>query len=205
MVVPRRLGVVAEHRVEGPRSLERAETASDSQPVSGVSWYEASAFCRWAGRRLPTSAEWERAARGLDARRFPWGDEPLPNRRRCNFGGHVGRPTPVDAYPSGQSPCGLFDMAGNVNNWVEDIDWPGFGAWCAREGRLQDPVLDADLAARIGVRTARRVDRGGGFLTSPLCFDVLATTRPLGWDPGSREPWHGFRTARSLAAPPKGG
>ena len=86
-------------------------------------------------------------------------------------------------------------MAGNVNNWVQDVFWLGFGAHCLAAGRLADPVLDPDLAASLGVPVSRRVDRGGGFLTSAGCLEVLSCSHPLGWDPGARELWHGLRTA----------
>ena len=69
---------------------------------------------------------------------------------------------------------------------------------CAREGYLQDPVLDETLARKLNVPPTRRTDRGGGFMTAFSQFEVLSTTYPLGWDPGSREVWHGLRTAHSL-------
>lgn len=182
-------------QVSCPRSFERLELAGDLLPVSGVSWYEAAAFCAFEGRRLPTSAEWERAARGLDARLYPWGDAP-PTSARCNFAGRVGAPSPIGSYPLGVSPCGLHDCAGNVNNWVADVHWPGFGRWCLERGELQGPCLSDELARELGLDPEQRTDRGGGFLTAASRFEVLATTYPLGWPAGSREPWHGLRTAR---------
>ncbi|MGA2742669.1 MAG: SUMF1/EgtB/PvdO family nonheme iron enzyme [Bryobacteraceae bacterium] len=101
-----------------PRGWEE-QVQHPNRPVTGVSWFEASAYCAWDGVRLPNDAEWERAAGGPEGREYPWGKEE-PDEQRANFDMKVGSPTPVGLYPAGATPEGVADMAGNVWEWVED-------------------------------------------------------------------------------------
>jgi formylglycine-generating enzyme required for sulfatase activity len=100
----------------------RAMPEFKSHPVVNVTWFGAQAYCEWAGLRLPTEIEWEKAARGTFGRILPWGNEWDPDRL-CWWGSHGEKETtaPVDAFENGSSPYGIFQMAGNVEEWC--VDW----------------------------------------------------------------------------------
>jgi gamma-glutamyl hercynylcysteine S-oxide synthase len=187
------------YRVRQPAVWNEPGWDAPEQPVAGVSWYEADAYGRWAGRRLPTDAEWEKAARGTDGRHYPWGDD-WPGNDRANFDSRVGRTTPVGLYPLGASPYGCHDMAGNVNNWTADWYWAGFGRYSVEQGLLRDPCLNDVLRNEsFPVSITDKVDRGGGFATPMSHHEVLGCTRKVHWPPHAREPWNGFRTARDAS------
>ena len=100
-----------------PRYWDDSDYNQPNQPVVGVDWNDAVAYARWAGRRLPTEAEWEYAARGgLSGRKYPWGD-PI-STSQANYGSNVGKPVPVGSYSA--NGYGLYDMAGNVYEWCSD-------------------------------------------------------------------------------------
>jgi eukaryotic-like serine/threonine-protein kinase len=88
-------------------------------PVVRLSWYDADAYCQWSGGQLPTEAQWEKAARGTDGRKYPWGNESL-TCSLANYSGCIDGTAPVGSYDAGVSPYGALDMAGNVWEWVAD-------------------------------------------------------------------------------------
>jgi iron(II)-dependent oxidoreductase len=95
----------------------------DDHPVVEVSWPGALAYCAWLGKRLPTEAQWEKAARGTDGRRYPWGNEP-PDRTRAHFGAGWNDLRPAGTFPKGAGPFGALDMAGNGWEWVSSAYRP---------------------------------------------------------------------------------
>ncbi|HUJ80203.1 MAG TPA: formylglycine-generating enzyme family protein [Nitrospiria bacterium] len=102
-------------------SVDLSTLMAPNKPAVGVSWEDARAYCEWKGKRLPTEAEWEKAAKGQGQRQWPWGD--APNAMLANLDGGEDQfqgTAPVDGFPAGQSPYGLFNMTGNAMEWVND-------------------------------------------------------------------------------------
>ncbi len=191
----------------------------EDHPVGSVSWNDASAYCNWLSERLdlpvalPTEAQWEKAARGTDGRRYPWGNEApgsghanLADRRFMSKYGHARHPdpeiddgfvetSPVDAYPAGQSPYGVFDLAGNLGEWVFDIYQKEYYA-------VAPDANPAGPARQPGLTDAEvpRVNRGGswvdrsGHLGSEGGHTILAYAR-TGDEQDSADDHMSFRVA----------
>ncbi len=158
-----------------------ADAGFEHHPVMEVPWSGAVGYCALAGKRLPTEAEWEKAARGTDERPYPWGPEP-PDRLRAQFDAGWNETQPVDAFPAGASPYGVHDMAGNAWEWVSSAYRPyPYRADDGREDPRPGPV---------------RGTRGGGHDSPAAGITTTQRGRNLSRNPASGHHNIGFRCAR---------